>query len=125
VFGSASKGFTLIEVMVALLVISVALTGAVKVMGNGAHNASLLSQKTIAQWVGLNQLTTVKIEGVWLKTGESKGEAKMAHQKWQWVQKVIKTEIDDVNRLEVSVYTIPRSTGDSPQAMVVGFFAKP
>jgi len=122
---STSKGFTLIEVMVALLIIAVALSGAVKVMSNGAHNASLLSQKTFAQWVGLNQLTTVKLKGVWLKTGESKGEVEMANQKWQWVQKVIKTEINDVNRLEVSVYALPRGKDDGAQATVVGFFAKP
>ena len=122
---SSSKGFTLIEVMVALLIIAVSLSGAVKVMSNGAHNASLLSQKTFAQWVGLNQLTAVKLKGTWLKTGESKGTVDMAHQKWQWVQKVIKTEIDNVNRLEVSVYSMPRSRGDNPQAAVVGFFAKP
>ena len=122
---SACKGFTLIEVMVALLIIAVSLSGAVKVMGNGAHNASLLSQKTFAQWVGLNQLTAVKLKGTWLKTGESKGKVEMANQKWQWVQKVIKTEIDNVNRLEISVYSMPRTRGDNPQATVVGFFAKP
>lgn len=125
VLGSVSKGFTLIEVMVALLVLSIALTGAVKVMGNGARNAALLSQKTFAQWVGLNQLTTVKLKGVWLKTGQSKGEVKMADQQWQWEQNVIKTEIDDVNRLEVSVYSMPRERGDSSHATVIGFFARP
>jgi general secretion pathway protein I len=122
---ASSKGFTLIEVMVALLVIAVALGGAVKVMGNGARNASLLSQKTFAQWVGLNQLTTTKLKGVWLKTGSSKGKTEMAQQKWEWEQKVIKTEIDTVRRLEVSVYVLPRDSADSPQATVVGFFAKP
>ncbi|MCK5810960.1 MAG: type II secretion system minor pseudopilin GspI [Cocleimonas sp.] len=122
---ASSKGFTLIEVMVALLIIAVSLSGAVKVMGNGARNASMLSQKTFAQWVGLNQLTAAKLEGNWLKAGEYRGKAEMAHQKWQWVQKVIKTEIDNVNRLEVSVYVMPRSDGDNPQATVVGFFAKP
>ncbi len=123
---SASKGFTLIEVMVALLVIAVALGGAVKVMGRSSHNASLLSQKTFAQWVGLNQLEKVKLEGKWLKTGESKGEVEMAHQKWVWVQKVIKTEIDDVNRLEISVYRgASAALPSSPSAMAVGFFAKP
>ena len=121
-----SKGFTLIEVMVALLVIAVALGGAVKVMGRSSHNASLLAQKTFAQWIGLNQLTKVTLEGKWLKTGESKGDVKMAHQNWKWVQNVIKTEIDDVNRLEVSVYRMA-SAGlpSSPSAIAIGFFAKP
>ncbi|MCK5896358.1 MAG: type II secretion system minor pseudopilin GspI [Cocleimonas sp.] len=122
---TSSTGFTLIEVMVALLIIAVALGGAVKVMGNGARNASLLSQKTFAQWVGLNQLTKTKLKGVWLKTGSSKGTAEMAQQKWEWEQKIIKTEIDTVNRIEVSVYVLPRDSADSSQATVVGFFAKP
>lgn len=123
---STSKGFTLIEVMVALFIVAVALGGAVKVMGQNSHNVSRLSQKTFAQWIGLNQLEKVKLEGVWLKTGESKGEVKMAHQNWTWVQNVIKTEIDDVNRLEVSVYRMA-SAGlpSSPSAIAIGFFAKP
>ncbi len=129
---STSKGFTLIEIMVALLIIAVALGGAVKIMGQNSHNVSLLSQKTFAQWVGLNQLAKVKLEGKWLKTGESKGEVEMAQQKWLWVQKVIKTEIDDVNRLEVSVYPAistvsiaSAALSSSPSAIAIGFFAKP
>ena len=120
-----SSGFTLIEVLVALMIIAVALGGAVKVMGSATVNASILSQRTFAQWVGLNQLTKVKLAGTWLKTGESKGEAEMAKQKWVWVQKVIKTEIDGVNRLEVAVYLSPKSSDSNPLANVVGFFAKP
>ncbi len=120
-----STGFTLIEVLVALMIIAIALGGAVKVMGSASVNASILSQRTFAQWVGLNQLTKVKLAGTWLKTGESKGEAEMAQQKWIWVQKVIKTEIDDVNRLEVTVYLSPKNTDSNPLANVVGFFAKP
>jgi len=129
---STSKGFTLIEVMVALLIIAVALGGAVKIMGQNSHNVSLLAEKTFAQWVGLNQLAKVKLEGKWLKIGESKGEVEMAGQKWLWVQKVIKTEIDDVNRLEVSVYPAVSNPSIAsgalssfPRAIVVGFLAKP
>ena len=120
-----STGFTLIEVLIALMIIAVALGGAVKVMGSATVNASILSQRTFAQWVGLNQLTKVKLVGTWLKTGESKGESEMAQQKWVWVQKVIKTEIDDVNRLEIAVYLSPKNSDSNPLANVVGFFAKP
>ncbi len=122
---STTTGFTLIEVLVALMIIAVALGGAVKVMGSATVNASILSQKSFAQWVGLNQLTKVKLDGIWLKTGESKGETEMAKQKWVWVQKVIKTEIDDVNRLEIDVYLAPKTSDSNPLANVVGFFAKP
>ena len=111
--------------LVALLIIAVALGGAVKVMGSAASNVSTLSKRAFAQWVGLNQIAEVKLAGTWLKTGESKGESEMAHQKWVWVQQVIKTEIDNVNRLEVSVYVSPQGRDDNPVAHVVGFFARP
>ena len=120
-----TAGFTLIEVLVALMIIAVALGGAVKVMGSASSNVSTLTKRTFAQWVGLNQIAEVKLAGTWLKTGESKGTAEMASQKWEWVQKVISTEIDDVNRLEVSVYASPRESDDNPLSTVVGFFAKP
>lgn len=122
---SQSQGFTLIEVLVALVIIAVALGGAVKVMGSAASNASIMSQKTFAQWVGLNQLTQAKLDGVWLKPGESKGDAEMVHQKWRWVQKVSTTEVDDVNRVEVSVYKASADKDVQPLAHVVGFLTKP
>ncbi|MCK5903609.1 MAG: type II secretion system minor pseudopilin GspI [Cocleimonas sp.] len=120
-----SKGFTLIEVLVALMVIAVALGGAVKVMGSASSNISTLSQRTFAQWVGLNQLTNVQLKGAWLKVGESTGEVSMAERKWKWVQKVVQTEVDTIKRLEVTVYKSPKDRGSNPLVTVVGFLAKP
>ena len=119
-----NKGFTLLEVMVALFVVAIALGGAIKILGNAAQNSSRLSDKTFAQWVALNQIATLKITKAWPKFDEVKGETEMASRKWKWVQKTIKTDDDDIRRVEVSVGL----TGDddpNPFATVVGFIAKP
>ncbi len=117
-------GFTLLEVMVALFVVAIALGGVVKVMGNAAQNASRLGNRTFAQWVALNQIATLKITKEWPEFDEVKGDAEMASRKWVWVQKTIKTEDENIKRVEVSV----RLSGDSdtnPFATAVGFLAKP
>jgi len=47
------SGFTLLEVMVALLVVAVSLGGAVKVIANAASNSTRMNNKTFANWVAL------------------------------------------------------------------------
>ncbi len=119
-----SKGFTLLEVMVALFVVAVALGGVIKVMGNSAVNSSRLSNKTFAQWVALNQIAELRINKEWPKFGEEKGDQEMADRDWRWLQKIIKTEDDNLKRVEVSVWSA--NDGDiDPLATVVGFLANP
>lgn len=119
-----NSGFTLLEVMVALFVVAIALGGAIKVMGNAAQNTSRLSNKTFAQWVGLNQIAKLKTTKVWPKYDEANGESEMASQKWKWVQKTIKTEDANIKRVEVSVRLV-NDSDSNPFATVVGFLAKP
>ncbi len=118
-------GFTLIEVMIALFIVAIALGGAVKAMGNAANNSSALADKTFAQWVGLNQFARLKLSGEWPKIGDQKkGEEEMAHRKWLWVQKIIKTEDANVNRVEIFVSDAAHED-DGIEAKIVGFLAKP
>jgi general secretion pathway protein I len=121
---SNNKGFTLLEVMIALLVVAVALGGVIKVMGSAAANSSRLTGKTFAQWVALNQMTKLQINHEWPKLGDANGSDEMAGQKWKWVQKTIKTEDKNIKRIEVSVWNINEDNSD-PFVTVVGFLANP
>ncbi len=119
-----NTGFTLLEVMVALFVVAIALGGVIKVMGTAAQNSSRLSDRTFAQWVALNQIATLKITKEWPKFDEVKGDAEMSSRKWKWVQKTIKTEDENVKRVEVSV-KLADDKNENPVATVIGFLAKP
>jgi len=117
-------GFTLLEVMVALLIVAVALGGAVKVIGNAAANSSRMNNKTFANWVALNQMAELRITKEWPKFGEIKGDAEMAGRKWAWSQESIKTDDDNIRRIELSVW-LDSDKKSSPFVTVIGFLPKP
>ncbi|HIO97181.1 MAG TPA: type II secretion system protein GspI [Leucothrix sp.] len=118
------KGFTLLEVMVALFVVAIALGGVIKVMGSAAKNSARLSDRTFAQWVALNELAELRIKKAWPKLGEIKGDQEMVDRKWNWVQKTIKTEDVNVKRVELSVWALGTDSDADPVVTVVGFLAK-
>ena len=118
------RGFTLLEVMVALLIVAVSLGGAVKVIGNAAANSSRMNNKTFANWVALNQIAELRIKKGWPKFGETKGDAEMGGRKWAWVQESIKTDDDNIRRIELSVWS-DDDKKSSPFVTVVGFLPKP
>ena len=80
------KGFTLLEVLVALAVAGIGLAGVIKVAGGNAYNAQYLQEKTLAQWVALNRITELRMTKQFPAIGKAKGDADMAGRKWYWQQ---------------------------------------
>lgn len=65
------RGFTLIEVLVALTIVAVALAAGARAAGALADNADRLSQVTAAQWCADNQLTGLRLARVLPGIGEA------------------------------------------------------
>ncbi len=97
------NGFTLLEVMVALVIIAITL-GAI-VEGNTAsiRNAQHLKNKTIALLIANNQLVTTRIGKSWPRVSQTTGEETSANQEWYWKQKVIKTDDPLLRRIDIDV----------------------
>jgi general secretion pathway protein I len=66
-----ARGFTLIEVLVALAIVAVALGAGARAVGALADNAERLSQVTAAQWCADNQLTALRLARVLPGVGEA------------------------------------------------------
>ncbi len=80
-------GFTLIEVMVALLVLALALAALQLRISQQLDSAAYLRDKTIAQWVALNQLELLRIStrlGNTPPQAAMTGTAQMAGRTWYW-----------------------------------------
>lgn len=67
----AARGFTLIEVLVALVIVAITLGAGVKAAGALLRNAQRLIEVSEAQWCADNELTGMKLAKVYPGVGES------------------------------------------------------
>ncbi|MGH1536988.1 MAG: type II secretion system minor pseudopilin GspI [Gammaproteobacteria bacterium] len=97
------KGFTLLEVMVALAVIALGMAAVIKTVTTTTSNTIHLRDKTFAYWVAQNQLAEIELTTGSPKTGYTDGEEELAGLTWYWTRKIESTEDPDTNRVELTV----------------------
>ena len=115
------KAFTLLEVMVALVVISVTMGAIITSAGSSAAVATRLKEKTVASWVAQNQIALYRAKKIWTtKTLNKTGKVTMLDVEWQWAMKVAKTDDPLLRRIDVDVYLIE----DDIITSATGFIAK-
>ena len=98
-----ARGFTLIEILIAVAVLAVAMSALISGMARYADNAAYLREKTVALWVAHNRLTEIDLEPAWPSLGKSDGDAEMAGIEWRWFVTVAETPDADVRRVEIRV----------------------
>ena len=119
-----ANGFTLLEVMVALAVLTIALAALIKGTADNANNAAYLRDKTLAHWVGMNVVAEQRLAAKWNEQGVQRGDEEMGNHVWYWSAKLVKTFDEDVRRLEVEVRdSDARDT--TPLATLVAFLPRP
>jgi len=98
-----SLGFTLIEVMLAMAIFSIAGIALLSVADNNFRNLSHLENKVLANWVASNQLVAVTLDKTWPPKNNKKGTVEMAGQEWFWLQKVVKTENKNMRSVVIEI----------------------
>ncbi|MBI3171126.1 MAG: type II secretion system minor pseudopilin GspI [Hydrocarboniphaga effusa] len=99
----AARGFTLIEIIVAVAVLAAAMGAIITGMARYADNASYLREKTVALWVAHNHLTELELEPVWPQLGKSDGDVEMAGVEWRWFVTISETPDPGVRRVDIRV----------------------
>ena len=99
-----TRGFTLLEVLIALTIISLSLGALISTSGSQASSAGYLKQKTIAHWVAMNEITQLQIENDFPGKGDSKGSTEMAGIEWYWTRTVKETEDENSRQVEIKIY---------------------
>lgn len=99
----SSRGFTLIEVLVALAIVAIGMAALMSALTSSASTTVFLRDKTLAEWVALNQVETMRLALQRPTKGKTDGDAEMAGRKWKWQQEVVETEVKGIMRVDVSV----------------------
>lgn len=122
-----SRGFTLLEVLVALLLMSLALTALVRLSSLEARATAHLRDSTLAQWVAANALAEVRLREVVPAVGRRQGEARMGGRMWRWQMTISATDEASIRRLDVEVHAPEAETGDAEGlvAALTGFSVQP
>jgi general secretion pathway protein I len=106
-------GFTLVEVLVALVIVAVGMAAVLSTLTSSATMIVFLRDHTFAQWVALNRIATVRLSGTQPQTGHSDGDVNFAGRGWHYRQEVITTDVQGVVRIDVSVRPKEVQAGDN------------
>ncbi|WP_281268918.1 type II secretion system minor pseudopilin GspI [Alteromonas aestuariivivens] len=118
-----SRGMTLLEVMVALLIFALTGTAVLKAASNHLNSVGQVEQITFATWVANNRLNELKLTNQWPPKNNLKGSMQMADRTWYWQQTVKKTNDDDLRAIDIIVGLDERY--ESTLTTVTTYVAKP
>lgn len=128
----AARGFTLLEVLVALAVLAVALGAVIQTAGSFTSNQAYLRDRTFAEWAAHNQLVAMQLAADWPSIGQEKGEvefpeagARVAGREWRWVVQVTQTPEEDLRRVDIEIFPLDAPPEQPALARLTGFIGKP
>lgn len=99
-----SRGFTLLEVLVALIVVAVGLAAITRLGIQQARSAQILDDLTLAGWVASNAVEMARLDVNQLTVGRRQGQTTMGQDRWYWEMTVTQTDVDSILRMDVEVF---------------------
>ena len=114
----ARRGFTLIEVLIALAVVALALLGLTRVAAMQVHDFDALRERTFAGWVAANVLEETRLGASPPSTGRSDGRVELASRSWRWTRDVSTTPDPAIRRVDIKIF---EGDAKDPVASLSGF----
>ena len=109
-----ARGFTLIEVLVALVVVALGMSAVLAALGTAADSAGRLRDVTQAEWIALNQVALVRLNLSAPREGRSEEDIDYASRRWRWRSEIEPTEIPGMLRITVRVRMLPTDSRVAP-----------
>ena len=119
------RGFTLVEVMVALAVVAIALPALLVTLNQHVDATGYLRDKSMAQMVAANKFEELRIlsrAGQSLLQGKESGVSSMAGREWYWWLESQPTEANNFYRVAIDV-AADEEQGATPLFTLVAFLS--
>ena len=123
-----TRGFTLIEVLIAVAILAVAMSVFLSGASQYADNAHYMKQRSIANLVAHNRLVEMQQIEPWPDEGRQEGPAENGGQQWRWRSEVSESPDPRVRKVEVTVFAVeserePLADDASPTARMVAYLS--
>ncbi|CAG2150864.1 hypothetical protein LMG19282_03870 [Cupriavidus campinensis] len=105
------SGFTLIEVLVALTILAVALTAAMRAMGSMTESSAALQSRMLAEFSAENHFATLRLSKTWPEAGTRGYDCPQGGTPLWCEESVSGTPNPSFRRVEIAVY--PSATDKS------------
>jgi general secretion pathway protein I len=115
---AGARGFTMIEVLVALAIIAVALAASMRAVGNLATSEADLHQRLLAGWSADNVLAQLRLTHAWPALGVTQFDCSEGNLALVCTESVSSTPNPLFRRVEISV-TAPGHKGNLAQLMTM------
>lgn len=101
---SHARGFTLLEVLVALVVVGTALGASLRAVGSLTQNSAALRTSMMATWSAENRLSQIRLAREWPAMGKRSFACPQDELQLMCEEEVFATPNPFFRRVEVSVY---------------------
>jgi general secretion pathway protein I len=101
---SFERGFTLLEVLVALVIVGTSLGASLRAVGNLTVNSSALRASTMGAWSAENTLVNIRLSKTWPEIGKHIADCPQDELHLVCEQQVTASSNPSFRRVEVNVY---------------------
>ncbi len=119
------RGMTLLEVLVALAIFSLAALALLQSLGHLALGPARLADKTYADWVAENQMVELRLHSTWPPLHWTQGSSEQAGRTWYWRWRGVESEMSGLRALEVEVSAMPWQNGGLPLTVLRTYVVQP
>jgi len=118
----SERGFTLIEVLVALAVLAIAMSAIMRAITQAVDTTAALRDRTMALMVAEDRLALHTLNHDWPAVASSNGWEREGGRDWFWHEQVEATPFDQFRRIEINVGA--QQDGQT-LAHLIGFLREP
>ncbi len=97
------RGFTLIEVLIALAILAIALAAAARAASVATGNAEETRLRALATWVAQNRIAELQALNVFPNNGSASGRSSMGATEFEWQQITAETPNSAFRKVTITV----------------------
>ena len=122
------QGFTLLEMLIAVVLIAVVGTTISSAVGSVANQTHAMERRTLASWVAQNSMTRLRLDlrinPRVLPEGKDSARYFMGEREWDVLTEVKSTDSPLLRRVEIDVYEVIDGDRQGPYDHLVAFLGR-